>query len=378
MTLSSPLEGLLVVDASNYVAGPFAATMLADLGADVVKVEAPGGDPNRRFGKRYAGIGVLFVNTNRGKRSIVLDLKQPADTEVFTGLLRRADVLLENWRPGVADRLGFGDAALEAINSRLIHVAVTGFGPDGPRSMRSAFDSLAQALSGLAWFHTRQGRPQLLRTYVADKATANFAVQATLAALLRRQRTGEAGRVDVNMLDATAYFNFPDLLDGRTVIADTEPVDVEDNPGARTLVPTKDGWIIVAPSTRAHVDRACEACGHPEWIEELKAMTEFRQLSPALMARIESVTVTGTTEEWAARFEAHDVPTAGVLDLDDHLADPQVLHNRTYGELDHPVLGGHRYARYPVRGLGENDTRRFPDLDEHGDEIRALLRSDPR
>lgn len=378
-TVAGPLDGVFVVDASRYVTGPFAAMMLGDLGAEVVKVEPPGGDPNRRIGRRRGGIGMLFVNTNRGKRSAVLDLKEAADAVCFRRLLKRADVLVENWRPGVPERLGLSDGPLAAMNPRLVHLAITGYGPTGPRSARGAFDSLAQALSGLAWFQGEASRPRLLRTYVADKATSTLAVQAVLAALFRRERTGRGGRVEVNMLDASAYFNFPDLFDARTILADAESVDPADHPGDHTLIRTADGWIVVAPSTRNQVERACRAAGHPEWVEELAGLTDFRQLAPALMSRIEGVTRAGPTAAWLAAFDAADVPAAPVLDLDAHLSDPQVAHNHTYGELDHPRLGPHRYARYPARFTGESDrptSHPFPELDEHGEEIRSRLEAE--
>jgi crotonobetainyl-CoA:carnitine CoA-transferase CaiB-like acyl-CoA transferase len=380
-----PLEGYRVVDASSYVTGPYAAMMLADLGADVVKVEAPGGDPNRRIGRKCNGIGLLFVNTNRGKRSIALDLKDAEDRKVFDALIAKADVLVENWRPGVADRLGLDDQTLFAANGRLVHLAITGYGSDGPRAGRGAFDSALQAVAGLAWHNAHDGRPELLRTYVVDKATAAMATQATLAALLQRERTGIGRRVDVNMLDAAAYFNFPEVMDARTVVAHVDKVDPEDNPGLRTLVRTADGWMVVAPSTGGHVRAACEAAGHPEWMDDLKVLGDFRQLAPALMARIETATSSGTTEEWLGRFDAHDVPAAPVLDLDAHLADAQVHHNATYGEHDHARIGRHRYPHYPARFTGvEGASSRgaavltFPELDEHGADIRqALTRSTP-
>lgn len=342
-----PLAGCVVVDASIYLAGPFAGLMLADLGADVVKVEPPRGDPLRRFGKRRNGVSLIYANMNRGKQTCTVDLKTPDGVAQFRRLLRDADVLLENWRPGVADRLGFSDAALEAENPRLVHCSVTGFGHDGPRSRLPAFDTVVQALSGLAWFHRRDGRPQVLRTYLIDKVTGIFAAQAVVAALLKRERTGRGGRVDVDMLAVGAYFNFPDLFASRTAVDDHEPFDPEGEPGSNSVLRTADGWIVVAPTGGEHVAGACRAVGHPEWIDELRSVRDTRQLNPLLMSRLDSVTATGPTAKWLAAFDAEDVPAAPVLDLDGHLADEHVVHSGLYATRHDPELGEIRHTRYP-------------------------------
>jgi crotonobetainyl-CoA:carnitine CoA-transferase CaiB-like acyl-CoA transferase len=276
-----------------------------------------------------------------------MDLKTPDGAEELRRLLRSADVLLENWRPGVADRLGFSDASLCAENLRLVHCSVTGFGHDGPRSRLPAFDTVVQALSGLAWFHSRDGKPQVLRTYLIDKVTGIFAAQAVLAALLERERSGRGGRVDVDMLAVGAYFNFPDLFASRTAVDDHEPFDPESEPGSNCVLRTADGWIVVAPTGGEHVAGACRAVGHPEWIDELRAVRDTRQLNPLLMSRLDSVTVTAPTATWLTAFEAADVPAAPVLDLDGHLADPPVTHAGLYGTRHDPDLGALRHARYP-------------------------------
>jgi len=343
-----PLEGCVAVDASIYLAGPLAGLMLADLGAEVVKVEPPKGDPLRRFGKRRNGVSLLYANMNRDKEVSTVDLKTPDGVAQFWRLLRGADVLLENWRPGVADRLGFSDAALADANPRLVHCSITGFGHDGPRSRLPAFDTVVQALSGLAWFHSRDRRPQVLRTYLVDKVTGVFAAQAVLAALLERERTGRGGRVDIDMLAVAAYFNFPDLFASRTAVDDDEPFDPEAEPGANCVLRTADGWIVVAPTGGRHVVGACRAAGHSEWIDELRSVRDTRQLNPMLMSRLESVTVTAPTSRWLAAFEAEDVPAAPVLDLDGHLADEHVRHGAgLYGLRQDPELGTLRHTRYP-------------------------------
>ncbi|HET9771412.1 MAG TPA: CoA transferase [Acidimicrobiia bacterium] len=347
--MTRPLDGCAVIDVSQYVTGAYAAMILADLGAEVLKIEPPGGDPCRRIGKRRNGLSVLFANTNRGKRLRVLDLKKPSDLAEIRSLIGDADVLVDNWRPGVAVRLGLGDEALFEANPGLVHLAITGYGPGGPLRGRPAFDGLLQAFSGLAWFHGRAGRPELLRTYLADKITSVFAAQAVLAALLHRRDTGRGQRVDVSMLDALAYFNFPDMFEHRTVLDDRDDLDIDESPAQKTLVPTADGWLVVSPGTRHQMERACRACGHPEWALELRSVRDFRLLGPAFVSRLLRVLPTGTNEHWLRVFAEHDVPAAPVLDLDAHLADPQVVHNQTYGVLTDPDLGTIRFCRYPAR-----------------------------
>ncbi|HEY4409627.1 MAG TPA: CoA transferase [Acidimicrobiia bacterium] len=386
-----PLRQCRVIDASSYVTGPLAAVMLADLGADVIKVEPPDGDPYRRIGTRRAGMAVGALNVNRGKRSVALDLKTDEGRRHFADLLAGADVLVENWRPGVADRLGLDDDLLAGRFPRLLHVAITGYGPDGPMADHGAFDNLMQARTGLARLRFSEGRPAPLPTYLADKITSVMAVQAVLGALLERERTGLGGRLDVPMLDATAYFNFTDVMEARTVVdGDDRESGGSWLPAAATvstIVETTDGWIAVSPSSRGHVIAVCEAAGHPEWIEELSEYKRFVDLGPELMQRVETVTRTGASEEWLARFTAAGVPVAPVLDADGHLDDPQVRHNEIYAELVHPVAGRVRYPRFPARlrrsdgtvESGPKSMRPMPAVGEHNDELlgQALTPATP-
>ena len=369
------LAGVKVVDLSTYVTGPYAAMMLADLGADVIKVEPPGGDPNRRVGRSRGGTAVLFAAVNHGKRSIMLDLKQPDDAAVLRGLIRWADVMLENWRPGAAERLGLGDAALEALNPCLVHVNVTGWGTTGPWSARPAFDGLMQAFGGVAWSAGRLDEPSLLRFYLADKVTGVYAAQAAMAGLVRAGRSRRGERIEVNMLDANAYFNFPDVFSARLMVDDDAVLDPEVAPATKTLVHAADGCFVLSPASGAHIRSLCEAMDHPEWLPEFKQTRTFDGLAPLIQARMESVTMSHGVEHWVDLLAAHDVPAAPVLDLDQHLAHPQVEANRTYGESDHEGFGRHRVARHPARAAADNREGApgtFPDLDADGPEIRRL------
>jgi crotonobetainyl-CoA:carnitine CoA-transferase CaiB-like acyl-CoA transferase len=379
-----PLRGCRVVDLSGYVTGPMASMMLADLGADVIKVEPPRGDPYRRIRTREAGAPLGALNVNRGKRGLTLNLKDAEDHATLRSLLATADVLIENWRPGVADRLGLDDATLEREYPTLIHLAISGYGPDGPLARQGSFDSLIQARTGLDLLRPADGRPAQLPTYLADKITSVFAAHAVLAALLDRTRTGCGGRLDVSMLDAVAYFNFPDVLEARTVVTDPSPGTSWLPAATRvtTTVRTADGWIAVSPTTREDVVATCELAGHPEWLAELAAYMSFGELAPELIRRLETVTVTRPSDEWLARFLEYDVPAAPVLDADGHLADPQVRHNQIYGELDDPVAGRVRYARPPTRFRRADGTasapvamRPMPAPDQHREEILRELQT---
>lgn len=369
---SAPLQGVRVVDASTYLLGPFAAMMLADLGADVVKVEPPEGDPYRRLGPRRGDTGLPAVLVNRGKRSLMLDLKDVAGHQKFVALLGTADVLIHNWRPGVAERLNLDDAAVARANPRLVRVWLTGFGSTGPLAGEPAFDLLLQARTGLASYQGGQGEPQGLRTYIADKVTATFAVQAVLAALLQRRETGLGAGLEISMLEAVSYFNFPDLALRHAIV--DEPLESGLPP--TTLLPTTDGHVAIAPVSGAQVRAALDSVGHPEWWDDLVPLRTSGNLAAALLHRLATVTKSLTTAECLDLFRTADVPVAPVLDVAQHLCDPQVRHLEVYDQLPHPGLGQVRFARYPGRRPTATSHRRAPTVGEHTTEILAELADD--
>jgi crotonobetainyl-CoA:carnitine CoA-transferase CaiB-like acyl-CoA transferase len=342
--VTMPLAGVRVIEAATYISGPLAGMALAQLGADVVKVEGPhGGDPARRFGLRHEGLSALWVNLNHGKRSITLDLKSSAGHARMTGLLSGADVFIQNWRPGVARRLGLSPADVRAANQRLVYLAITGVGDSGPYARVPSFDSLIQALSGLMWAESPDGTPAQLRSYLADKTAAMMAVQVILAALVQRERTGDGCRIDLPMLDAMAYFNFPDLGQDRTFLAGDGDVQL-----ARTrscCVRTSDGYVALAPVAGRQIRGALEAVGHPEWSEQLKSASPA-ELTQRLFDLLETITPTRDSAYWLRAFADRDVPAAPVPDMDQHFSDLQVRHNNIYGVVNSDV-GPLRTARYP-------------------------------
>lgn len=359
---STPLDGLRVIEAGTFFSAPFAGMMLNDLGAEVIKVEPPGkGDPFRSFSKPPQGVSAMFINVNRGKKSVVVDLKAPDGRQALIDLIRDADVFLHNWRPGIAESLGVGDVVLAEANPRLIRVAISGYGQRGPLAALPAFDALIQAGSGLAVFEAVDGEPRLSRTAIADKVTSTTAVQSILAAIVARSRTGQGQLLELSMLDALAYFNYPDLFQDRTFV-DDEASGTETSQ-ASLMVPTADGHIVVQPLTGAQLKRSCVACDHPEWVERLKQCdpTQIRFEFRNLLAQ---ALITNTTDYWVDRFNDHDIPVAAVLDLTSHLADSQVLHNDLYA-IDAEPIGHIRRIRYPTqfRGTPTRPRTGIPTLD---------------
>jgi crotonobetainyl-CoA:carnitine CoA-transferase CaiB-like acyl-CoA transferase len=359
-----PLSGVRVIDAAAYLTGPYAALMLADLGAEVIKVEPPTGDPFRRFGKRRNGTSIAFLNTNRGKRSVALDLREPSERARLEELVADADILLTNWRAHTVRQLGLD--GLEDRHPRLIWVRITGFGPDGPLADAPAFDSVIQARCGLAAAQGGGGRPTLVQAWVCDKVTAAFAAQAALAAMVDRGRTGRGACIDLPMIDVMSYFDFPDLMIERTVVDEPGPI-ISAQMSANRPVPTADGWMLLSPVSRNHIANALDALDASDQTEVLRAIKEPSELTNAFFAIAEERTPKETTQEWLRRFAERDVPAGPVLDFDAHLADPQVVHNGIYQSADDPRMGTLRHVHYPGRfsGASPSEFHPAPALDEH-------------
>src|SRR5438105_12120847 len=231
--MPGPLHGFRIVDLTSNVSGPLATMILADQGAEVIKVEAPDGDSTRSGANRRGGFSAGFLNNNRNKRSIVLDLKNPQALEALKRLAVGADAFVQNYRPGVADRLGVGEAAIRAVAPNIVYVSISGFGEKGPYAQAPAYDPVIQGFSGLATVQagSDKARPRLLRTILPDKLTAITASQAITAALLARERTGEGQHVRLSMLEAVVAFLWPSDMSGQTFVGE-EPPEQE---GARTI-----------------------------------------------------------------------------------------------------------------------------------------------
>jgi crotonobetainyl-CoA:carnitine CoA-transferase CaiB-like acyl-CoA transferase len=331
-----PLRGIQVLDLSTMVSGPLCTQILGDLGADVIKLEAPSGDTARRLGPPWkSGLSGFFVSYNRNKRSVVADLKTEAGQAIARRLALRADVMIENFRPGVAARLGLDREALARENPKLITVAVNGFGPDGPYRDQPAYDTVIQGLSGFMTAQGGDGPPQLVKSIVADKTTALTATYAVLAALFARERDGGLGQhVAVPMLDAYAAFMLPDVITGHA-FADDPP-----QPGPKASVvhrtwQTADGYVVMMIIEDRQFQGVCRALGREDMIELFQILEDEVRKWP-----------TAEFVQRARKFGAPVSPANGLLDF---LADPQVAHNRTVFEVKDPEAGNLLLLRNPVR-----------------------------
>ncbi|MGE0304373.1 MAG: CaiB/BaiF CoA transferase family protein [Acidimicrobiia bacterium] len=340
-----PLAGIRVIEAGAYITAPFSALMLAQLGAHVVKIEPPRGDPFRRFYHRYRGLSAAWVNVNQGKDTVSLDLKSAAGQEALRAMLSDTDVFVQNWRPGVAESFGLNAEQLVRDYSRLVFVSISGFGATGPRAAGPVFDTILQATSGMSVLESRTESPTVLRSYLADKITAMYGVQAILSALVRRDRTGLGGHVEIAMLDAMAHFNFPDLFQERTFIDDElRPVTPPPTPA---ILRTVDGHVCIAPVQGRQIAAAVSCLGHPEWISKLKAIGSGAELIAELVRLAEPETRLLTSDECVQRFSDADVPATRVLTPDEHLVDKQTLHNGLYDEVP-TAFGRIRRVRHPM------------------------------
>ena len=269
-----PLAGVRVVDFTAMVSGPMAAAMLADQGAEVIKVEPPAGDESRRIGQRRNGLTAGFFACNRGKRSLCIDLKRPEAAAPVRKLIESADVLMQNFRPGAMQRLGLGAEALRALSPKLIYVSISGFGERGPYAHQRVYDPVIQALSGATDIQADRGtnRPKMFRIIIADKVTALTAAQAVSAALFARERSGAGQHIRLSMLDAMVAFFWPEGMSGLVFVGDE--ADVARQSGSMDLIyETRNGYITAGAVSDQEWRGLCRALRKPEWIEDPRFAT---------------------------------------------------------------------------------------------------------
>src|SRR5579885_3540953 len=280
VSMTGPLHGYRIVDLTSNVSGPLATMILGDQGADVIKVEAPDGDSTRSGANRRGGFAASFLNNNRNKRSVVLNLKQPAALAALKRLAATADVFAQNYRPGVAERLGIGEDAIRAVAPNIVYVSISGFGEKGPYAQAPAYDPVIQGFSGLATIQagSDEVRPRLVRTILPDKLTAITASQAITAALLARERSGEPQHVRLSMLEAVVAFLWPSDMSGQTFVGD-EPARQEAASTIDLIYETADGYITAAVVTDRQWLGLTKALDKPEWLEDERFKT------PALRAQ---------------------------------------------------------------------------------------------
>jgi formyl-CoA transferase len=356
------LKGVRVVELGTMITAPLASMMLADLGAEVIKVEHPqGGDPFRSF--RGGLYSPHFVAYNRGKRSIKLDLRNDEGREVLRKLLARADILIENYRAGVMDRLGFGSNVLTATNLRLIHCSITGFGASGPYSARPAYDSVGLALSGIASLLLDPGNPQTCGPTIPDNATGMFACYGILGALYERERTGRGRRVEINMLEAAISF-IPDPFANHTQMGIKNDRLTRVASSHSFAFRCADGKLLAIQlsSQPKFWEGMLAAMGRTELADDNRFKTRDARINNfvELTQVLAETFVTKTRAEWMTLLESNDVPFAPVHNIPDVIDDPQVKHLDTFRTLRHPTEGDQIAIRRPVRIDGGRDGSVLP------------------
>lgn len=375
------LDGTKVIELGTMITGPLTGMLLGDLGADVVKVEAPnGGDPFRSF--RGGDHSPYFLAYNRNKRSIALDLRGETGKALLERLLADADVLIENFRPGVMGRLGLGAERLKRDYPRLVVCSISGFGADGPYAERPAYDAVAQAISGVSSLFLTDP-PQITGPTISDNLTGMFACYGVLGALLERERTGRARHVDTNMLDATIAFT-PDTFLQHTLLG------VE--PGPLMRVQASQSYAVRCGDGRllsihmSSQDRFWKACAEaferpdlttdPRFDDRAKRVDNYR----ALAAELNAAAALAPRAHWMVRLEARDVPHGPVQTLPEVIADPQVVHLGAFADMVHPVRGPYKAVRRPVRFDGGREDQPMtvpPAFNADGESILAGLGAAP-
>ncbi|WP_306120683.1 MULTISPECIES: CoA transferase [unclassified Roseitalea] len=349
----SILKGYKVLDCSIAMAGPFAAQRLGDLGADVVKIEPVSGEWQRHMpagGASGNQINVSFLSLNRNKRSIAVDLKSDAGRKLIRRLVGQADVFIQNYRPGVAARLGVDYEQLAPINPRIVYVSISGFGEDGPYAQRPGQDLLLQAMSGAMLSAGRKEDPPLAAgQYLVDAVTAYTAFEGALAALLHRERTGEGQKVQVNMLDAITTLQMQELS---VFTVGRKPQVRSAEPHAHVYIrapygtfATQDGYLALA---MPDLGKLAEALEEPR-LAEYDTESDGWNSRDALFALVRKALARCTLDYWMERLERHGIWTAPVYGYADLVADPQIAHNGTFIEYDHPTEGWVKTPGFPIR-----------------------------
>ncbi len=368
-----PLENLLVIELSTMITASFAAMMMAEQGARVIKIEPINeGDPMRYLGHNKAGISGLFANCNRGKESIRVDLKTKPGQELVQSLADKADVMINNFRPGVMDEINLGSEVLRARNKRLIYTAITGFGTSGPLANAPAYDPIVQAHIGITDVQADEGHA-FVRNLVCDKITAYTACQAVTAALLVRERTGEGQHIDLSMMDAGLFFLFPDGYMTKTLLDDDVIPHIEIRDIYR-LVKTLDGEITISAANEKQIFGVVIAIGREDLLLEdgmhklIAMMQDLDQFEEMIQTAISTL----TTAEALQKLQDADVPCAKCHTLDEVINQPQIAANNSLELINHPLLGKMRAVRSPARFNGEQLSLSKP-CPAHGEDTIAVL-----
>ena len=389
--MPGPLHGYRIVDLSQIITGPMATLLLSDQGADVVKVEpVDGEDVIRRPNFARGGFSAFFLNNNRGKRSLAVDLHSQEGRQIILDMVATADVFVQNFRPGVCDRMGLGYEDLRTVNPDLVYVSISGFGPTGPYADRPVLDPVIQGLTGMVAYQVNPDIPfpDLVRNIVSDKSTALTVAQAITAALLARERGAGGQHVEIPMLDATLFFFWSDAMIDLTMVGDGV------TPGLMLaqlyrLTECLDGKLIYFAASTAQLHGVSTAVGHPEWcqdprwclegfVEDPQNALDYGQMTAEAFASM-------SVADALAGLAAGDVPSGPILERSEVLDDPQVLHNGSVVTWEHPEAGTVRQARPAARfsetpgemrlsasAKGQDTDEILAGIGRTGEEIRAL------
>jgi crotonobetainyl-CoA:carnitine CoA-transferase CaiB-like acyl-CoA transferase len=374
-----PLAGVRVADLTSTFMGPYCTLLLAQMGAEVIKVEAPSGDVLRYVGDdRGTGMGPVFLNANQGKRSVVLDLKDPAGRDALLRLVGTADVFVHNMRPDAVRRLGLAFEDVVTTNARIVYCAVRGFSSDGPYRDKAAYDDVIQAASGLAAVQGAPGEPSYVKTPVADKVTGLLAVGAISAALYQRERTGRGQEIEVPMLESMVSFTLLEQQGGYVYRPPRGPAGY-----ARTSSPyrkpyrTADGYLSVMVYTDAQWRSFFTIIGRAELAADPKfrSITERTVHIDELYRLVEGVLLRRGTAEWLSVLDAHGIPAMPVWTVPELFEDEHLRATGMFQDVEHPSEGPLRLPRCPVSfsASASAGCRPAPRLGEHGAEILAEL-----
>ena len=373
-----PLEGVKVLDLTSMVSGPMAAMMLADQGAEVIKIEPTHGEQLRHMAAPHNGVNPAFYSCNRGKKSLAIDLKSEEGKEILLKLVKEADVFMQNFRPGAIERMGFGEDVLREVNEKLINVSISGFGTIGPYSSSRVYDPVIQALSGATDIQADRetGRPQMFRVIVADKVTALTAAQAVSSALYQRERSNIGQHIELSMLESVLAFFWPEGMAG--LVYKEKEMDVRKLQGTQDLIyKAKDGYITAVAVSDAEWQGMCNALERQDLIEDERFATSAARVSNSG----ERKDLTGkeiskwNSEEILARFQEQGVPCAPLLSRMELMSHEQILANESILVSDVDGFGEVRQAR-PAARFNETPSeisRPAPRLGEHGNEILTEL-----
>ena len=379
--MAGPLSNFKILELTTTVSGPMTGMVLSDQGADIIKIEPPLlGDMARYLGSKREGLSAIFAVLNRNKRSIVLDLKEEKDLDIFKKMVREADVLLENYRPGIVKKLGIDYDSLKSINPALIYTSISGYGQDGPYKNRKVYDPLIQATTGVSETQgaAARGEPRNMATIIFDKVTALTTAQAITAALLERASTGKGKYLSISMLDSALYYTWPDIMWSRTLLAG----DVEPTPPIEhffQVYKAKDKFVSAVLQRDEDLEVFCLWLGS-ELHKDPRFLTFPDRIanSELFKEEIERLIQNIDAEEIATNLDAFNIPVAVVNTRDEVHLDPQVQHNQTLIDTEHPVLGKMRYPKPPVDfgARGPFPIRHAPFLGDHTREILTELKID--